>query len=192
MFLAPALGFLNHLLAGEEWARARLKPFAGQGLRFSCGPLVARLAITEQGIFREADEDLEATVSLTLPPDAPWRALQGRSAILASATVSGSAELAEALAFVLRNVRWDIEDDLARIVGDIAARRLVQGGRSLVAWQGRATKNMALNFAEYFTEENPLLVGKDESDEFALATDSLAQAVELLEKRLDALEKRAT
>ena len=33
MLLGAALGIVNHLLAGEDWARERLKPFAGQTAR---------------------------------------------------------------------------------------------------------------------------------------------------------------
>ena len=62
MLTAAALGFVNHLLAGEDWARARLKPFAGQTARFVCAPLEARCEITAAGVFRPAAASAPAIV----------------------------------------------------------------------------------------------------------------------------------
>lgn len=62
-----------------------------------------------------------AAVSITLPADAPLRALTDRPALMASAQISGSAEFAECLGFIRRNLHWDVEADVSTLVGDIAA-----------------------------------------------------------------------
>ena len=188
MLATAALGFLNHLLEGEDWARRRLQRFAGQAVRLSCGPLEIHAEITEEGLLLAVPGEAVPAVTLTLPGDTPWRLLSEGRAVFAAASVSGSAELAESLAFVLRNLRWDVEDDLAQVLGDIPARRLVQGGRALVEWQARAVKNLAQNITEYVVEENPLVVDRRECDAFAKASELLARDVEQLEKRLAALE----
>ena len=52
---------LNHLLAGEAWAHARLKPFAGQTVRLEAPPLPALdLTITAEGGFTAAERDASA------------------------------------------------------------------------------------------------------------------------------------
>ena len=187
MITAAALGFANHLLSGEDWARVRLKPFAGQVAKVVCPPFELRFEIAADGQLHSAASGVDADLVLTLPPDALGRAPAERDAVLAAAHIQGSAEFAEGLAFVLRNLRWDVEDDLSHLVGDIAARRLVQGGRALFAWQIQAAKNLAHNLAEYFVEENPLLAGQAEFAALTGQLDMLARQTAALERRLDIL-----
>ncbi len=187
MFTAAALGFVNHLLADEDWARARLKPFAGQIAKIVCSPFALHLEIAADGRIHRAPAGAEADLVLTLPPDALGRAPVERDVVFAAAQIEGSAELAETLAFVLRRLRWDIEDDLSRLVGDIAARRLVRGGQSLLAWQAQAAKNLAHSLADYFTEENPLLARPAEFAAFNVQLDALTKRTDALERRLDTL-----
>ena len=98
--------------------------------------------------------------------------------------IEGSAELAETLGFVIRNLRWDIEEDLSRLVGDIAAHRIATGARELASWQRQATRNLAENLAEYFTQEQPLIARRDAITGFSGDVDRLRDDVARLEKRV--------
>jgi len=141
MLVDAAFGWVNHLLAGEEWARERLKPFAGQTARLELGALSLPLAITSSGYLVAGDRNATASVTLTLPADAPLLALtDDRPSLRAATQISGAAELAECLGFVFRNLRWDAESDLALLTGDIAARRLLEGGKQLVNWHRQQAK----------------------------------------------------
>ena len=188
-FGPPAVpGFINHLLAGEDWARDRLKPFAGQTVRLEAGPIARVFAITAGGFVAAGDSDAIVAVTITLPADAPLRALIDRPALYAAAQISGSAELAENLGFLLRNVRWDIESDLAQLVGDIAARRLVEGGERVRNWQAEQARNLAQNLAEYFTEENPLIARRRDLADFCSEVAALQECLARIERRVAALE----
>ena len=181
-------GFINHLLAGEYWARDRLKPFAGQTVRLDAGVLGRVFAINADGFVAAGDEDAAVAVTITLPADAPLRALIDRPALFAAAQISGSAELAENLGFLIRNLRWDIESDLAQLVGDIAARRLVEGGKRVRDWQAEQAQNLAQNLAEYFTEENPLIASRQELANFCSEVAALRDRLAQIERRAAALE----
>ncbi|MCF8199792.1 MAG: hypothetical protein K9J42_13575, partial [Sulfuritalea sp.] len=89
--------------------------------------------------------------------------------------------------FVIRNLRWDAEEDLSKLVGDIAAHRIVEGGREFAAWQQQAAQNLAENFAEYFTEELPMIARQADVEEFSADIDRLRDDVARLEKRLQRL-----
>lgn len=178
---------LNHLLAGEPWAGERLRPFAGQRVSIAGGPLPVRLTVTTAGRFEAADDSGEAAVTITLPADFPARLLVDRGSLFAAAKLAGSADFAETLAFVFRNLRWDVEDDLARYVGDIASRRLVQAGRAVQAWQRDAALNLAANAAEYATEDSALLAAPRDLQAFGEAVNALRDDVARLEKRLQRL-----
>ncbi len=183
-----ALGFINHLLAGEDWARERLKAFAGQTVRLEMGVLERAYQITDAGIFAAGDEDAVVAVTITLPADAPLRALIDRPALFAAAQIGGSAELAENLGFLFRYLRWDLESDLAQLVGDIAARRLVEGGKRAGRWQAEQARNLAQNLAEYFTEENPLIARRQDLADFGAEVAALQERLGRFEKRLAARE----
>lgn len=187
--LPAAIGFLNHLIASEDWARQRLAPFAGKTARLEAGALGVDLEITESGLFRRAASDERPAVRITLPADAPLRALGGRAALLASAQISGSAELAEALGFIFRTLVWDVEADLAPVLGDIAAHRLVAGGRQLARWQAEQARNLAANVAEYFTEESPLIARERDVARFCSEVSGLSGELARVESRIAALER---
>ena len=188
MLLGLALRTINHLLVGEGWARDRLRPFAGQSARLEFGPLRLPLAIGPLGLF-VAGDDAAPEVTISLPGDAPLRALTDRRSLFAAARLSGSAELAETLGFVFRNLSWDAEGDLARVVGDIAAHRLVAGGQGVARWHLRQASNLAANLAEYFTEENPTIARRADVADFCAQAAQLPSELSRLEKRIAALER---
>ena len=190
MLLGTALAAINHLLAGEDWARERLSPFAGQTARLEFGALALPLAISADGLFVAAGRDAPADVTITLPADAPLRALTDRESLFTAARLVGSAQLAENLGFVFRNLRWDVEADLAQLVGDIAAHRLVAVGSRVASWQRQQALNLAANFAEYFTEENPSIARRDDVEDLCAEATRLPDQVARLAARIAALEAR--
>ncbi len=188
MLVDATLGFVNHLLTSEVWPRDRLKPFAGQTARLVVGALNLPLEITRDGLFIPGDKNAVAAVCITLPADAPLRALTDRTSLMASAHISGSAELAETLGFIFHNLRWDAESDLSILVGDIAARRLVEGGKQLATWQIQQASNLALNLAEYFTEENPTIARRRDVSSFCADVECLQATLTQLESRIALLK----
>lgn len=190
MLLGAALRIVNHLLADAPWARDRLQAFAGQTARLEFGPLRLPLSISAAGVFVAGDAAASAaSVIIALPGDAPLRALSDGRSLFALARLSGSAELAEALGFVFRNLRWEVEDDLARWVGDIAAHRLVAGGRQMARWHRQQAVNLAQNLAEYLTEESPTIARRADVAEFCAQAAELPPALSRLELRIAALER---
>ena len=192
MLLAAALRFANHVLGQHGWARQRLLPFAGQRVRFEFGAFAVPLLIAGDGrLVSEtgASDGAAPTVTLTLPPDAPLRALTDRASLFAAAHIAGSAELAETLAFVFRHLDWDVESDVAHFVGDIAAHRLVAGGRSIARWHQQQATNLALNLAEYFTEESPAIARRLDVSDFCAEAARLPEQLDRLAARVAALER---
>ena len=189
MFGPLSLGALNHLLGQADWARAKLLPFAGRRARLAMPPFQLDLAIRADGFVEAAATDDTPDVTMTLPADAPLRALQGQEQIIAAARVEGNAHLATELSFVLRNLRWDAEEDLSKAVGDIAAHRLMQGAAAVAGWQTQAARNLAENVAEYLGEENPLLVRPLDLAAFGSETAELRDTLSQLEKRVDTLAR---
>lgn len=159
------LGALNHLLGQAEWARRQLQSFVGRQARFDMPPWQLAFSVSVDGLFEPVGEG-EIDVTVALPAETPFIALQGIERAMAGAHVTGNAEFATALSFVLKNLRWDAEEDLSRLVGDIAAHRLVGAASSLAAWQQQAARNVLENIGEYLGEEASLLVPQRELAKF--------------------------
>lgn len=79
---------------------------------------------------------------------------------------------------------WDVEGDLSKVVGDIAAHRLVRTGKQLANWQRQATRNAALNAVEYFTEERPAIAAHRDIDRFYREVGELAGTLSRIEQRI--------
>jgi len=166
------LAALDHLLGGASWAQNRLKPFAARRARIEIPPINFMFEITADGRVQKSPDPNLNDVTIHLPSDTPFLLAQGIDKVMSRATVDGNAEFATELSFVFRNLHWDAEQDLSRWVGDIVAHRLVQGGSRFSSWQKQAAANLAENLAEYFTQENPLLIT---SLEFAGFRDNIAR-----------------
>jgi ubiquinone biosynthesis protein UbiJ len=87
-------------------------------------------------------------------------------------------------------MRWDFEEDLSRIFGDIAAHRMVEGARELDRWGRDAALNVGRAFAEYATYERPLIASARTIEEFNRDVDEMRDAVERIEKRLELLIRK--
>jgi len=180
---------LNHLLRDAQWARERLAPLAGRTACLALPPLRVAFAIQSDGTIAEASVE-SPDVTIILSSQAPLRALQGADAVLRETRVTGSAELADTLGFVLRNLRWDWEEDLSRFIGDIAARRVAGVVQRVTGWQRDAARSAIENVAEYLREEQPTLTGRGPAGEFAAAVDVLRDDLARLEKRIERIEGR--
>lgn len=189
MFAALSLASLNHLLSQADWARARLVPFAGKSARIAMQPWLLDFAIDSDGRL-EAATTVEPDVTMTLPFDAPLRALQGQDKVIEAARVEGNAQLATELSFVLRNLRWDAGEDLSHWVGDVAAQRLVHAADKLGAWHRDAALRLAENVAEYATEESAMLVRPPEVDAFGEDLRDFVDDLAKLESRLNLIVKQ--
>lgn len=185
-----AVAFANHLLRGAGWARDALKPFAGKTARFEMMPFTLSLAVLENGEVAPAAADAIPAATARLTPGVLLRLAARDDSAWREVEITGDTDFAAALNYVARNLQWDVEEDLARAFGDVAAHRMAETGRTFRAWSERALDNTARSFAEYWTEERPLIAAARDLEEFNRAVDRLRDDVARLEKRIDALPGR--
>lgn len=185
---SAAIAALNRMLAREAWAREKLAPFAGRSARFDAAPFSITLNISEDGSFSAAGEE-EPAVTVAVALSTLPLALTGLAAAMKDVRLAGDAEFAQALAFVLQNLRPEPEEELSRFVGDIAAQRIVGLLRlSASHWRDLAER-MLDNTANYFVTEDPMLVPRGEVEAFNQDVDRLRDDVARLEKRIELRER---
>ena len=190
MFDPAAAGFINHLLRGAGWARDELKRYAGRTARFEIFPFALSLTVLDNGEVALAAADAAPAVAARLTPGLMLRLAARDDTAWQDIDISGDTDFAAAIHHVARNMRWDVEEDLSRVFGDIAAHRMAETGRTLNRWGAQAMENTGRAFAEYWTEERPLIAGRRDLDEFNRAVDALRDDVARLEKRVENLSNR--
>jgi ubiquinone biosynthesis protein UbiJ len=190
IFTPPVAAAINHLLRSASWARERLKPFAGKTARFSLAPFAVTLAIRASGEVEESTTASAADAGFTLTPGITLRMLAADNNAWQEVRVSGDIAFAREILFVAQNLRWDIEADLSRVFGDIAAHRMAQAGSNLKRWQHQAADSIARSAVAYWTEEQPLIAARHDVERFVREVDVLRDDVARFEKRIEQLAAR--
>jgi ubiquinone biosynthesis protein UbiJ len=181
----PATAALNHVLRSTPLAMERLRKHAGRTAAFHLGPLTLAFTVQTTGEVTAAvpgaSRDLEVRISPFLLP----RLAAGEEAAYREMEMQGDMELAHEVSFLARHLTWDYEEDLSRVIGDIAAHRVAAGARGLARWTREAGLRTAQGAAEYWTEESPLIASRVKVEDFVREVSELRDAVERLEKGIE-------
>jgi ubiquinone biosynthesis protein UbiJ len=188
----PIAAAVNHLLAREAWARERLAPYAGKTARLVFSSVALTFVVEPDGYLNSVDESEapQVDVAIAVPADAlPAFVQGGQAAVMKHVKIEGDAEFATLLGKLAEHLRWEPEEDLAKLIGDAPAHRVATLVRTAGEQAARAGRNLRDSVAEYLLDENPQLVRRPSLDlfnaELARARDALAR----LEKRIERIER---
>ncbi len=168
---------------------ARLQRHAGATARLQLGGVGLSFSIAEDGRLLADDSETPA-VTLRLPADALLKAMHDSDAVLRDARIEGDAALAETLGQVLRGLRWDAAEDLSRLVGDVAAERLVAGARGALSAGRDLGDRLLTSTSEYIADEANIVMRRAAITDFSNEVDVLRDDSARLQKRLEALERQ--
>jgi ubiquinone biosynthesis accessory factor UbiJ len=153
--------FLNHLLMNEPLAMSRLAAQAGRRLRVVPTGLPAwsaswpplDLEISAAGLLSRCVDSAGApglaaaspapnlTLTIHVPDAARQIASVGRPGD--AVQLQGDSDLAAEAAWLMQNLRWDIEADLTRVLPEAVAHQLVQAGGRFLDVLGRVRSKVA-------------------------------------------------
>jgi ubiquinone biosynthesis protein UbiJ len=182
---------LNHLLRQSPGATAALSRHAGLSVRFDLTLAQFDFRIADDGCFSEAVVEVPDAVIRPTPALAVRLPFFGRDA-LRDADYSGDSALLATLDRVFKQLNWDVEADLAPLVGDVAAHRLHALGRDALTGIARAFSALGHNASEYVIEEAELMARAVDVARFNREVDTLADDVARVEARLRHLEAHDT
>jgi len=139
-FQNRAVLLINHVLSQEPQAMERVRRQQGKTARMVWGRFSLSLLATPAGLLERPAEHIapDLTVTLTQPalPDLVQTLLTGQKPAV---NIEGDVQLAADVAWLADNLRWDLEDDLSRVLGDVPAATLVRS----VGWGVDAIKKFA-------------------------------------------------
>lgn len=125
--------FLNHVLMSEPEAMQRLARQKGQRIELSWQQMRLQLQATPAGLLERGHFeafDLRLTVTEENPADLLSSLARGDKP---KVRIEGDVQLAAEVNWLIDNVRWDAEEDLARLIGDAPAHTLAQLARQALA-----------------------------------------------------------
>ena len=178
---------LNHLLRQSPGATKALLRHAGCSVRFDLTLAQFDFRIADDGYFSEAATDAPDAVIRPTPALLARLPFFGREA-WRFAEYRGDPALLHTLDRVFKQLNWDVEADLAPVVGDIAAHRLHALGRDTLAGMAHAASALGHNASEYMVEEAELMARAVDVARFNRDVDALADDMARLDARLRLLE----
>ncbi|MEG0676286.1 MAG: hypothetical protein RR473_06510 [Comamonas sp.] len=123
--------FLNHVLMQEKEATERLVRQKGRIARVQWRQYSVALQITPAGLFNVAPEDAAPDLMLEVTQTSPFSlaqtALRGDKPAI---RIEGDVQLAAEINWLVDNVKWDVEEDLARMIGDVPAHTVAKVART--------------------------------------------------------------
>ncbi|MEG1054887.1 MAG: sterol-binding protein [Janthinobacterium sp.] len=189
--MTPVIATINHLLAQEPWARQQLAVHAGKLACIDTGAVALRLRVDSAGMLETAPADMPASVTIRVKLSDVPLILQNRERAFSYVKIEGDAEFANAISQLSKGLRWEAEHDLEKVVGPMLATRLVAGAKDAAAFVRTGQQKLAENVAEYFLDEQPMLIRPSTLQEYSAGVTRVRDDVERLAKRLARLEKAA-
>ena len=185
---------INHVLSSEPWATGELTRHAGKTilLKLPLGDLC--FEITPAGLLAVSEASDTSSLVLELSAKA-LSELTGstgslREQAFKAVKITGDADLAQLLGRLVGQVRWEYEEDLARLVGDATANFAVRQGKKFVSASKSAANDLLSNVVEYVSEERKILLNQRDFMAHKNELNELRDAVDRLEKRIQILVQK--
>ncbi|MGF6214056.1 ubiquinone biosynthesis accessory factor UbiJ [Comamonas sp. 4034] len=142
--------FLNHVLMQESIAMERLTRQSGRVVQVQWRSIQLALQITPAGLLDLAEPGATPDLRVHVVDESPLAlardVLQGEKPAI---RIDGDVQFAAEIQWLVDHVRWDVEEDLARIVGDTPAHWLASFGQR-IAVALRQFVNMGVRTADRF------------------------------------------
>lgn len=124
---------LNHVLMQEQEAMTRLARKKGSTIHLRWASFALDLLLTPAGLTDRAPAGRTPDLTLTVALQAPWEMaqslLEGKAPPV---KIEGDVQLAAEVGWLADNLRWDIEEDLSRILGDVPAHTIAHTGQRVL------------------------------------------------------------
>lgn len=187
----PLIQFVvAHLMQQNSWAAPLLQAHAQTTVCLDFKVARVLLTILENGQLAVAADTAEADATVHLPPALVMRLLRQDPLAHSLIKIEGDAGLATEVSKLLAAMRWDVEADLSRLVGDVAAYEVIRLGKQQWQQMQHSVGELADMLVEYLQEERRWLVGAAELNRFNRAVDEARDHSERLAARVARLQSQ--
>ena len=185
---------INHLLQREKWALHDLQRHDGKVVRLVLPIGDTWIQIKANGQIALLESDIQsANLTLEISSESLAGISTARGSIQERAVkavkIAGDAELAQLIAKLAGQLRWEYEEDLAQIIGDAPAHFIVAQAKRFHDLTQKAILDLQQNMIEYLSEEKKILLHQRDFHSHKMELQELRDAVERLDKRIAHLYK---
>jgi ubiquinone biosynthesis protein UbiJ len=136
--------FINHVLMQEPVARERLQRQKGRSIQLVWRDFAFQCVCTPAGLMEWMPSSESSKPDLILQVNEPSPFVLAKSVLQGDKPpirIEGDVQLAAEVNWLIDHVRWDVEEDLSRIIGDAPAHMVVQNAKKVV----EALRSFVLN-----------------------------------------------
>lgn len=196
ILIATIENAFNRLLALDPEAVQQLAAMEGRIICLQLEGLNIQLYLFPDAedvmILDDFDGDADTTISgtpialakLGLASDSQAEMFAG------DVTITGDLKLGRQFNRLFASLDLDLEEQLSKVTGDMAAHTLGNITRSLFSWNDRNTNSMKMNVSEYLQEEVRYMPSQNEVDGFMHDVNTLRNDLSRLEARLQKMEQK--
>ncbi len=124
--------FVNHVLMQEKEAQARLARQSGRTISLQWRSFSMRVMATPAGLLERAGPAGVSDLSLSVTQESPVALIQAMAmGAKPGVKIEGDVQLAAEVNWLADHVRWDMEEDLSRVIGDAPAHAMARALRQL-------------------------------------------------------------
>ena len=174
---------LNHVLSQNDWMSSRLKKFHNKTILIKISELSIFFKVNKKGLLEHISQVKDPDASISMPINSFINQIIHKEN--KGITIKGDIDLAKEVSEILKKTKWDVEEDLSKIIGDVAANRLGILGGKFLNESKKVTISIAEAFKEYWEEEKPLIAKKTRVQQFLAEIDNINEDVERIEAKIN-------
>lgn len=123
---------LNHVVMQEAEAQNRLARQKERVVLARWRQFEMRLQVTPAGLFDLATAEQTPDLTITVEEQSPWAMVQSAmKGDKPTVRIEGDVQLAAEINWMADHLRWDVEEDLARVIGDVPAHTIARAVRGI-------------------------------------------------------------
>jgi ubiquinone biosynthesis protein UbiJ len=185
---------INHVLSTESWASTELAKHADKTILLVLPLGNLCFSIESTGFLKalQGSENPSLTLEVSSKALGDLAASSGslREQAFKAVKITGDADLAQLIGRLAGQLRWEYEEDLARVLGDAPANFAVRQGKKFVSASRSAASDLLDNVVDYVSEERKVLLNKRDFMTHKSALNDLRESVDRIEKRIQHLEQK--
>ena len=173
----------NHLLSQNDWMQSDLINHKNKIVIIEISGFKTIFKVKGDGQVEMINDskDYDCKIKLTVN-DLIGQLVNNKNGKI---SIEGDIELANKISQVLRKIEWDLEEDLAKYIGDIPAIQTTKALKKIKNTTKENIKTLTSSLIEYWQEENKIVAKTRDVEMFNKKIDTIVEDTERVEARIN-------
>ena len=174
---------INHLLSQNDWMQSKLIAHKNKTITIAISNFEIHFEVKNNGQLKTIDKKkkVDCIIKLSINDFISQIINNNKGKI----SIEGDLELAKEVSEILKQIEWDIEEDLSKYIGDIPAIHTTRLIKKILHTGKNNINNLTGSLLEYWEEENKILAKKNHVSKFNYEVDQIVEDVDRLEAKIN-------